>query len=79
MNFDYVSTTFFNDGMNLGHSTIIMNRKGRVKTFEVIFNVDKNGELHFYYENDIDLDDDDREYFENWFKSEADWLLTSQV
>lgn len=65
--------------MNLGHSTIIMNRKDRVKKFEVIFNVDKNGELHFYYENDIDLNNDDQEYFENWFKSEADWLLTSQV
>ena len=61
------SKTFFNNDVNLGHAIIIMNRNNHASKFEVIFNVDEHDELHFYYENNICLDADEKVDFENWF------------
>ena len=69
--FGLQSITFFNNGINLGHAIIIMNRNNHASKFEIIFRVDENDEWYFYYENNICLDNDERVDFENWFISEA--------
>ena len=65
--FELQSMTYFNNQSDLGHAVVIMNRNNHVSKFEVIFKVDENGEWHFYYENNICIDDDERVDFENWF------------
>ena len=65
--FELQSMTYFSNGADLGHATVIMNRDNHVAKFEVIFKVDENDEWHFYYENNICIDDDERVDFENWF------------
>lgn len=69
--FEVQSRTFFDNGINLGHAVIIMNRNNHASKFEVIFKVDENGEWNFYYENNVCLDYDERIGFENWFICEA--------
>lgn len=69
--FEVQSKTFFDNGINIGHAVIIMNRNNHASKFEVIFKVDENGEWSFYYENNVCLDYDERIDFENWFICEA--------
>lgn len=69
--FEVQSKTFFNNGINLGHAVIMMNRNNHVSKFQVIFKVDENDEWSFYYENNIGLNYDERVDFENWFICEA--------
>ena len=69
--FEVLSRTFFNNGTNLGHAVIIMNRNNHASKFEVIFKVDENSEWNFYYENNVCLDYHERTDFENWFIGEA--------
>lgn len=64
--FELQSLTYFNDGTNLGHAVVFMNRNKRVSKFEVIFKTNKNREWHFYYENDTDIDRDVQADFEKW-------------
>lgn len=65
--FETQSITFFDNGINLGHAVIIMNRNNHASKFEVIFKVDESGKWSFYYENNICLEYDERVDFENWF------------
>ena len=51
--FKLLSGTFFNNGIDLGHAVILMNRNNHASKFEVIFKVDESGEWSFYYENKI--------------------------
>ena len=46
--FELQSMTYFSNGADLGHATVIMNRDNHVAKFEVIFKVDENDEWHFY-------------------------------
>lgn len=69
--FEVQSRTFFDNGINLGHAVIIMNRNNHASKFEVIFKVDENGKWTFHYENNICLEYDERVDFENWFIREA--------
>lgn len=68
--FKLLSGTFFNNGIDLGHAVILMNRNKHASKFEVIFKVDESGEWSFYYENNVCLTYDERVDFENWFTSE---------
>nr|DAT97491.1 MAG TPA: hypothetical protein [Bacteriophage sp.] len=68
--FKLLSGTFFNNGIDLGHAVILMNRNNHASKFEVIFKVDESGEWSFYYENNVCLTYDERVDFENWFTSE---------
>ena len=61
--------TFFNNGSNLGHAVIFMNRNKHASKFEVIFKVDGNDGWNFYYENNVCLDNNERVDFEKWFKT----------
>lgn len=65
--FETQSITFFDNGINLGHATIFMNRNNHASKFEIIFKVDENDEWHFYYEKDVCLSENERIDFENWF------------
>ena len=69
--FEVISRTFFDNGINLGHAVIMMNRNNHASKFEVIFKVDGNDEWNFHYENNACLDYDERVDFENWFICEA--------
>lgn len=69
--FELQSITFFDNGINLGHAIIIMNKNNHASKFEVIFKVNKNDEWKFYYENNVCLDYYERVDFENWFISES--------
>lgn len=69
--FEVQSRTFFDNGINLGHAVIIMNRNHHISKFEVIFKIDESGEWNFYYENNTCLEYDERVDFENWFICEA--------
>lgn len=69
--FELQSITYFNNGINLGHAVIMMNRNNHASKFEIIFKVNKNYEYYFYYENNICLDEDEQVDFENWFIGEA--------
>lgn len=69
--FELESATFFNNGINLGHATIIMKKNNQLSKFEIIFRVDENDEWYFYYENDFRLNEPDQADFENWFVGEA--------
>ena len=68
--FKLLSGTFFNNGIDLGHAVILMNRNNHASKFGVIFKVDESGEWSFYYENNVCLTYDERVDFENWFTSE---------
>ena len=67
--FELQTRTFFNNGSNLGHAVIFMNRNKHVSKFEVIFKVDENDGWNFYYENNVCLDNNERVDFEKWFKT----------
>ena len=67
--FELQTRTFFNNGSNLGHAVIFMNRNKHASKFEVIFKVNENGRWNFYYENNVCLDNNERVDFEKWFKT----------
>ena len=67
--FELQTRTFFNNGSNLGHAVIFMNRNKHASKFEVIFKVDGNDGWNFYYENNVCLDNNERVDFEKWFKT----------
>lgn len=69
--FEIQSITHFDNGINLGHAIIFMNRNNHASKFEIIFKVDENDEWHFYYENNVCLSEDERVDFENWFICEG--------
>ena len=69
--FELQSITFFDNGIDLGHAVILMNRNNHVSKFEVIFKVNENDEWSFRYENNVCLDYYERVDFENWFISRS--------
>lgn len=64
--FEVQSGAFFDNGMNLGHATVFMNRDSHATKFEIIFEIAENREWHFHYENNVCLNHDERVDFEKW-------------
>ena len=55
------------DGLNIGHAAVFMNRNNHATIVDFIYQVDEDGNWHFYYEKRSCLTEEEKTELENWF------------
>lgn len=65
--FEVRKHTHYDNGINLGHAIVFMNRNYHASMIDFIYRVDGTDDWYFYYENGTCLTEEEKTELENWF------------